>query len=185
MWGASPNGAHQWLHGKPLDAAIGQVPAPYCPGGRHGWQFWMKPKSTNKTQLLPSFLMVDRLKRAKQFWDPEWTIYSDHQCNKLRTNGKHNYSSWRAQLHFELSNVVNGQKFKKLLTLNEAQKKPWTKYGPIAVKLLGGNQKDVTDQKIRCAERHCRHDNNGNDAQESRNLQKICSSQRNVYSKRN
>jgi hypothetical protein len=24
------------LHSKPLDAAIGQVPAPYRPGGRHG-----------------------------------------------------------------------------------------------------------------------------------------------------
>ncbi len=23
-------------HWKPLDAAIGKVPAPYCPGGRHG-----------------------------------------------------------------------------------------------------------------------------------------------------
>jgi hypothetical protein len=31
---------HQWstsrLHSKPLDAAIGRVPASYCPGGRHG-----------------------------------------------------------------------------------------------------------------------------------------------------
>ncbi len=24
------------LHSKPLDAAIGRVPAPYCPDGRHG-----------------------------------------------------------------------------------------------------------------------------------------------------
>jgi hypothetical protein len=23
------------LHSEPLDAAIGQVPVPYCPGGRH------------------------------------------------------------------------------------------------------------------------------------------------------
>ncbi len=33
----------QWstsrLHSKPLDAAIGQVPALYCPGGRHGQRF--------------------------------------------------------------------------------------------------------------------------------------------------
>jgi len=40
MWrfdaGASPKGAHPGLHLKPLDAAIGQVTAPYCPGGRHG-----------------------------------------------------------------------------------------------------------------------------------------------------
>jgi hypothetical protein len=27
------------LHSKPLDAAIGQVPALYCPAGRHGRQF--------------------------------------------------------------------------------------------------------------------------------------------------
>jgi hypothetical protein len=48
---------------------------------------------------------------------------------------KHYYLSQRAQLHFELSNVVNEQKFEKLLTLNEAQKTR----GPnmaVAVKLL-------------------------------------------------
>jgi hypothetical protein len=26
----------------PLDAAIGRVFVPYCPGGRHGHQFWRK-----------------------------------------------------------------------------------------------------------------------------------------------
>ena len=31
-----PDGAHPGLHLKPLDVAIGQVPAPYCPSGRHG-----------------------------------------------------------------------------------------------------------------------------------------------------
>ncbi len=132
---ASPNGAHPWLHAKPLDAAIGQVPVAYCPGGRHGWWFWMKPKNTNKTQLLPSFLMVDRRKKAKQFWDPKQTLYSHHQCDKLRTNVKLHYLSWRAQLHFELSNIVNGQ-IEKLLTLNKAQESLWAIYGPIAVKLL-------------------------------------------------
>ena len=33
----------QWstsrLHSKPLDAAIERVPAPYRPGGHHGWRF--------------------------------------------------------------------------------------------------------------------------------------------------
>jgi len=29
----------------PLDAAIGQVFAPYCPGGRHGHRFWSKKLS--------------------------------------------------------------------------------------------------------------------------------------------
>ncbi len=136
MRGASPNGLHPWLHVKPLDAAIGQVPTPHCPGGRHGWRFWIKQKNTNKTQLFLSFLTVDRRKKAKQFRDPKQTLYSCHQCDELRTNVKHYYSSWRAQLHFELSNVVNGQKFEKLLTLNKAQKNPWAIYGPISVKLL-------------------------------------------------
>ena len=30
------------LHSKPLDAAIGRVPALYCPGGRHGRRFRIK-----------------------------------------------------------------------------------------------------------------------------------------------
>ncbi len=33
--GASPNGVHPWLHAKPLDVTIEQVPAPYCLGSRH------------------------------------------------------------------------------------------------------------------------------------------------------
>jgi hypothetical protein len=67
MWGALPYGAHLWLYVKPLDAAIGQVTMPYCPGGHHGRQFQMKQKNTNKTQLLPSFLTLDRCKNAQQF----------------------------------------------------------------------------------------------------------------------
>ncbi len=120
MWGASPDKAHSWLHAKPLDAAIGRVPMPYPPSGCHGQWCWMKPKNINKTQLSPSFLTVDRRKKDKQFWDPKQTLYSQHWCNKQGTNVKHHYSSWRAQLHFELSNIVNRQKFKLLLTLNKA-----------------------------------------------------------------
>jgi hypothetical protein len=84
-----------------------------------------KTKNTNKTQLLLSFLTVDRRKKAKQFRDPRRTLYLRHWCKKLRMNVKCYFSSWRAQLHFELSNVVNAQKFKKLLTLNEAKKNLW------------------------------------------------------------
>ncbi len=94
---------------------------------------WMKQKNTNKTQLLPSFLVVDQHQKAKQFWDLKQTLYSRHQCNKLHTNVKHHYLSWRAKLHFELSNIINGQKFKKLLTLNKAKKNLWAKYSPIVV----------------------------------------------------
>jgi hypothetical protein len=67
MWGALPNKTHPWLHAEPLDATIEQVPMLYCPGGRHGQQFQMKQKNTNKTHLLPSFLTVDRRKKARQF----------------------------------------------------------------------------------------------------------------------
>ncbi len=122
MRSASPNGAYPWLHAKPLDAAIRWVPVLYCPGGCHGWRFQMKQKNTTKTQLLPSFLTVDQCKKTKQFLDPKRTLYLGHQCNKLCTNVKQHYSSWRAQLHLELSKVVNRQKFEKLLTLNEAKK---------------------------------------------------------------
>ncbi len=107
-----------------LDAAIGRVPMPYCPGGRHGWRFWMKPQNTNKTQLLPRFVTVGRSKKAKQIRDPKWTLYSCHQFNKLRTNTRPYYSSWRAQLNFELSSVVNGQKIKKNINLERSPRKP-------------------------------------------------------------
>ena len=52
--GASPDGAYPGIHSKPLDAAIGRVPAPYRPGGRHGRQFRKNTQNTNKTQLLAS-----------------------------------------------------------------------------------------------------------------------------------
>jgi hypothetical protein len=71
MWGASPNGAHPWLHAKPLDAAIGQVPAPYCPGSHHGQRFQKEKKNTTKTQLLPSVLTVDQCKKAIKSQDPQ------------------------------------------------------------------------------------------------------------------
>ncbi len=81
--GASPDGAHPGLYFKPLDATNGRVPAPYCPSRCQGHQFWMKPKTTNKTQLLASYLRVDWHKKAKQFRDPKQIPYLAHWCNKL------------------------------------------------------------------------------------------------------
>jgi hypothetical protein len=78
MRGTLPDGAHLWLHAKPLDATMGRVPTPYCPGGRHDQRFQMKQKNTNKTQLLPSFLTVDQRKKAKQFRDLKRTLSSHH-----------------------------------------------------------------------------------------------------------
>ena len=34
--GNLPKRAYPGLHSKPLDASIRRLPAPYCPGGRHG-----------------------------------------------------------------------------------------------------------------------------------------------------
>ncbi len=133
---ASPNGAHPWLYSKPLDAAIGQVPMPHCPNGRHGRQFWMKPKNTNKTQLLPSFLMVDQHKKDKQLWDPKQNPlltssmqHGVYKCETLLFKVKSSATFWAIKR-------INGQKFEKLLTLNKAQENLCAKYGPIAVKLL-------------------------------------------------
>ncbi len=95
-------------------------------------------KNTTKTQLSASKPTVVLSKKAEHFWDPKQTLYSSHWCGKLHTNMKHHDSSYRAQLHFEPSNVVNGQKFKKLFSLNEAQKNLWARYVPNAVKLLKG-----------------------------------------------
>ncbi len=52
--GMPPDGAHWWLHVKPLDAAIGHVLAPYWPGGRHGHRRCHRVQNTNKTQRLAS-----------------------------------------------------------------------------------------------------------------------------------
>ena len=52
--GTSPDRAYQWLHAKPLDAAIGRVLAPYRPGGRHGHRCRRRVKTQHKTQLLAS-----------------------------------------------------------------------------------------------------------------------------------
>jgi hypothetical protein len=52
--GTPPDGAHRWLHAKPLDAAIGHVLVPYWPGGRHGHRRRHRDQNTNKTQLLAS-----------------------------------------------------------------------------------------------------------------------------------
>ncbi len=55
MWGASPDGAHPWLHAKPLDAAIGRVPVPYRLGGRHGRQFQKEKKTLTKHNFYLAF----------------------------------------------------------------------------------------------------------------------------------
>ncbi len=89
MRGALPDGAHPWLHAKPLDAAIGQVPCHIAPAATMVDNFEWNTKNTNKTQLLSSFFTVDQRKKDKLFWHPKRTLYSRHRCDKLRTNVKH------------------------------------------------------------------------------------------------
>ena len=59
--GASLDGSHPGLYSKPLDAAIGRVPAPYRPGGRHGEEFVETTQNTNKKLFLASQPTVDPL----------------------------------------------------------------------------------------------------------------------------
>ena len=47
-----PSTAGLGLPEMPLDAAIGQVFIPYCPGGRHGHRFWRKKSSCGVVKLL-------------------------------------------------------------------------------------------------------------------------------------
>jgi hypothetical protein len=54
MPGASPDEAHQGLHSKPMDAAIGQVLALHRHDGRHGRRFQSKTQNTNKKLFLAS-----------------------------------------------------------------------------------------------------------------------------------
>ncbi len=54
MRGALPDEAHPGLYLKPLDAAIGRVPAPYYPSGRHGQQICWKHTKPNKKLFLAS-----------------------------------------------------------------------------------------------------------------------------------
>ncbi len=74
----------------PLDAAIGQMPVPYCPGGHHGWRFW-KEKNNNKTQLLASILTVaqeKKLSNLETHWGPSTHILgaTSHDANSYATS---------------------------------------------------------------------------------------------------
>jgi hypothetical protein len=132
----SPNGVHQWLHAKPLDAAIRQVPTLYCPGGRHGWRFWMKPKNTNKTQLLPSFLTVDQRKKAKQFRKPK----TDPWLTSLMQQAVYQYETLlfepKSSATFWAIKHSRRTKIRKVINFEQNPRKPVGQNGPIAVKLL-------------------------------------------------
>jgi hypothetical protein len=86
----------------------------------------------------------------------------------------------------DVLDVVEGIANETVIKLRQEEKVIRERYGSKQEHVyLRKNQKDVTHQVIRCAKKHCQQDNNENDAQGSRDSQKICSSQRNVYLKRN
>ncbi len=43
-------------------------------------------QNTNKTHLFVSNYCTLFVSKPSNFWDPKWTLYSAHQCNKLRKN---------------------------------------------------------------------------------------------------
>ncbi len=139
IWSALPNRAHPWLHAKPLDAAIGRVPAPNSPGGCHGRRFWMKHKNTNKTQFLPSFLTVDQRKKSYTIsgseTDPLLTLLMQQAAYKCETPLFERKSS----ATFLAIKRSQRTQIRKVLNLERSPKNLWAKYGPIAVKLLIGS----------------------------------------------
>jgi hypothetical protein len=61
-------------------------------------EFVETTQNTNKTQFLASDYRTFLLVKAKQLWDPKWTLYSAHQRNKHRLNLKWQSCSQEAQL---------------------------------------------------------------------------------------
>ena len=86
MLGTSPDGVHLWLKAKPLDAAIGQVPAPHCSSGHHGQRIRCKAHKTNKTQLLASdyrtFLLENQVTLGTQN-GPSTQLIDATSCAKM------------------------------------------------------------------------------------------------------
>ena len=151
---------------KPLDAAIHWVPAPFAPAATMVDKFKWNTQNSDKTQLLASengtfwslvvyenfgtqngsttYLLIHRNANygITMSWCHSWhfLLYSAHWCNKLRLNVKCHDWSWRAWLHFYVSNVARGQKLEKLLSDHEARFISWRICAPLVVKLLSALQ---------------------------------------------
>ncbi len=121
-WCTLPDGVHPWLHAKPLDAAIRQVPTPYCPGGHHGWRFWMK-KNTNKTQLLPSFLTVDRHKKAIKHHPARGSLLTSSTQLAL-TLALTPLVKLKSSATFWAIKCSKGTKIQKVIKLEQSPRKP-------------------------------------------------------------
>ena len=115
MLGTLPNGVLPWLHAKPLDAAIGQVPMPQCSSGCHGRQICCKTQNTNKTQFLASnyftFLLKNRVAFVTQK-GPYTHVIDVTSCVKLwdaTIQGEHisYFSSYQTLTANKIRKVIN------------------------------------------------------------------------------
>ena len=86
-------------------------------------EFVEKTQNTNKTQLLVSYYRTFLLVKAKQFWDPKWTVYSAHQSNKHRLILKWQSCSQGAQLLGVIFGWLRRPKLVKKVRFYVAQKK--------------------------------------------------------------
>ena len=59
---ASPNGGYPGVLWKPLEAAIGQLLAPYCPGGRQGTK-----QNNNNEKNTPTLLAIMMVMVMRQY----------------------------------------------------------------------------------------------------------------------
>ncbi len=96
-----PNGGGPCLHWKPLNATIRRVFTPYCPGGCHGHQFWLKnrfvplwnhcskasiQKAQNRptTQLIEATSYIERSNATIK--DKELSNFSSYQTLIMEKN---------------------------------------------------------------------------------------------------
>jgi hypothetical protein len=132
MWGASPNAVHPWLHAKPLDAAIGRVPAPYCPGGHHG-QGFQKKKTPAKHNFYLAFSWKTNIKKLS---DLETHQRPSTHVLGATSPGPNPYATSQVE---ELSYICKWKKNQKVISLNEARETLWCIYAPVVVILLVPN----------------------------------------------
>ena len=115
--GTLPDGAHPGLHSKgqwmpqPVECLC-RIALAAAMVNTFEWN----TQNTNKTQLL---VLISSC--LWEFQDPKQTLYSAHWCNMLCLNVKRHNWRWRACTHFQLSNLVRGQKWEKLLSNHKAR----------------------------------------------------------------
>ena len=128
---------------KPLNAATGQVLAPYRPCGRHGRRRRHPDDNTKQNYLLASDYRTFLLTKAISNRGTKRTPYSAHRSNELRRLQSGHGCSQRAQLVGVTLGRLRGQKLAEKIIFFGCSKKSGRRHATIAVKLLK-NQKPET-----------------------------------------